>query len=78
MNSSELIQECFNINIEFGKIHNHIIELTRKLTKEPLIDKLSSELLRLELKKNIATKIRSQKDTTYIIKNGAKSLLFSL
>ena len=42
--------ECFNINFELSKIHNHIIESTKKLTKESLIDKLSSELLRLELK----------------------------
>ena len=44
-------KECFNINIEFGRIHNHIIESSKKLTKESLRDKLSSELLRLELKK---------------------------
>ena len=41
-------KECFNINTELGKIHNHIIESTKKLTKEFLIGKLSSELLRLE------------------------------
>ena len=44
-------KECFNIDIELGKIHNHITESTKKLTKESLIEKLSSELLGFELKK---------------------------
>ena len=44
-------KERFNINAELGKIHNHIIESTKKLAKKSLIDKLSSELLKLELKK---------------------------
>ena len=65
---------CFNINIEFGKIHNHIIESTKKkITKESLIDKLSSELLRLKLKINNTTKICCQK-----YKNEVKNLLFIL
>ena len=49
-------KECFNVNIEFGKIHNHIIESIKKLTKESLVDKLPSELLRLELEKTIQQK----------------------
>ena len=49
-------KECFNINIEFGKIHNHIIESSKKLTKESLIDKLSSKFLRFELKKTMQQK----------------------
>ena len=44
-------KERLNINVELGKIYNHIIESTKKLAKKSLIDKLSSELLRLELKK---------------------------
>ena len=49
-------KECFNINIELGKIHNHIIESTKKLAKQSLIDELSSELLKLELTKTIQQK----------------------
>ena len=45
-------KEHFNINIELGKIHNHIIESTRKLTEEStqksLIDELSDKLLGLK------------------------------
>ena len=46
-------KEHFNINAELGKIHNHIIESTKKLAKKSLIDKLSSDLLKIELKKAI-------------------------
>ena len=46
-------KERFNITVELGKIHNHIIESTKKLAKKSLIDKLSSELLKLELRKAI-------------------------
>ena len=46
-------KERFNINVELGKIHNHIIESTKTLAKKYLIDKLLSELLKLKLKKAI-------------------------
>ena len=46
-------KESFNINVELGKIHNHITESTKKLAKKSLIDKLSSKLLKLELTKAI-------------------------
>ena len=46
-------KERFNINVELGKIHNHVIKSTIKLATKSLIDKLSSELLKLELKKAI-------------------------
>ena len=46
-------KEHFSINVELGKIHNHIIESTKKLAKKSLIDKLSRELLKLKLKKAI-------------------------
>ena len=36
-------KERFKINVELGKIHNHIIESTKKLARKSLIDKLSSE-----------------------------------
>ena len=49
-------KERFNINVELGKMHNHIIESTKKLAKKSLIDKLSSELLKIELKKAIQQK----------------------
>ena len=47
------IKECFNINVELCKIHNHFIESTKKLAKKSLIDKLSSALLKLGLKKPV-------------------------
>ena len=46
-------KERFSINVELDKIHNHIIESTKKLAKKSLIDKLSSKLSKLELKKAI-------------------------
>ena len=49
-------KERLNINAELGKIHNRIMESTKQLAKKPLIDKLSSELLTLELKKNNSIK----------------------
>ena len=49
-------KECFNINIEFGKIHNDIIESTKESTKKPLIDDLSNKLLKLEFKSNNSIK----------------------
>ena len=49
-------EKCFNINTELGIIHNHIIESTKKLAKESLIDKRSSELLIIEFKKTMQQK----------------------
>ena len=46
-------KERFNINVELDKIHNHITESTKKLAKKSLIDKLSSNLSKLELEKAI-------------------------
>ena len=74
INSSK---ESFNINVELGKIPNHIIDSTKKLAKKSLIDKLSSELLKLELKKQFNKNMLSKR-YCHIIKNGAKNLLFSL
>ena len=45
-------KECFNINIELGKIHNHIIESTKKA----LTDKLLNKLLKLEFNSNNSIK----------------------
>ena len=46
-------KERFSINVELDKIHNHIIESTKKLAKKSLIDKLSGKLSKLELKKAV-------------------------
>ena len=49
-------KEGFNMAIELGRIQNHIIESTTKLTKEStknaLIDCLSKIILELEFKKH--------------------------
>ena len=39
-------KKCLNINIEFDKIHNQIIESTKESTKKSLIDELSNKLLK--------------------------------
>ena len=55
----------FNIFVEIGKIQNHIVKSTKKLTEEStkksLIDELSNKLLRLEFKSN-SIKKKSLKD----------------
>ena len=51
-----LSKECFNINIEFDKIHNQIIESTKEPTKKALPDELSNKLLKLEFKSNNSMK----------------------
>ena len=41
----------FDFFVEVGRIQNHIIELTEKSSKKPLIDNLLERLLKLGLKK---------------------------
>ena len=60
----------FNIFREINKIHRHInqltIQQTEQQTKESVIDNLSNELLKLELKKNDSIK---SKCVRWIVKN---------
>ena len=46
----------FDLYVEIGKIYNHIKELTKSLTKESLIDKISKRLLDLGLKSHHSIK----------------------
>ena len=52
--------EKFNVDIEIGKIYNHIKEsnkkLTEELTKKSLIENFSMRLLELEFEQNYSIK----------------------
>ena len=66
-----LHRKDFDLYVEIGKIYNHIKELTKSLTKESLIDKISKRLLELGLKSHHSIK-------SNCLKRSVKHMLLTL
>ena len=49
------------MDVEVSKIHNYIIESTKKLNKKSLIDKIPKRLLKLEFKSDHLIKFKCLK-----------------